>query len=105
MSDERLLSRFCAPCHKIGTRQDWEGDPNVINGTRSWEEKYCIECGAEGEELDEACRDSEAEPEHDWRYDGGDASTGVNPAWICRRCGKVDELDREPPSDDDDIAF
>lgn len=43
----------------------------------------------------------EEEPDHEWRYDGGDESVGVPGAWICRHCGAVD-IDREPPSYDDD---
>lgn len=39
--------------HEIAQRTDWEGDPNVPNGTRSWQTPYCKICGAEGEELDE----------------------------------------------------
>lgn len=41
--------------HELGRRVDWEGDPDVINGTRSWETVYCKACGAEGEELDRPC--------------------------------------------------
>ena len=42
-----------------------------------------------------------ADGDHEWRYDGGDADTGVNGAWICVHCGAVD-IDRDPPSYDDD---
>lgn len=39
--------------------------------------------------------------DHDWHYDGGDQSVGLNPAWVCRGCDATD-TDREPPSYDDD---
>jgi hypothetical protein len=37
-----------------------------------------------------------------WEYDAGDSSVGVNAAWVCIACGNVD-INREPPSHDDDI--
>lgn len=37
----------------------------------------------------------------DWKYDGGDASIGINPGWECQTCGAID-VDREPPSDPED---
>ncbi len=43
----------------------------------------------------------ESDMDHDWHYDGGDYSVGINPGWECRTCGEVD-TDREPPSYDDD---
>lgn len=48
------------------------------------------------------CAIGTPDEDHDWRYDGGDESVGVPAVWICRHCGKVDERDREPPSDDYD---
>jgi hypothetical protein len=39
--------------------------------------------------------------DHDWHYDGGDYSVGINPGWVCAACDEVD-TDREPPSYDDD---
>lgn len=39
---------------------------------------------------------------HEWDYDAGDPTTGVNAAWICKACGHVDDK-TEPPTDDDDI--
>ena len=41
------------PKHEVAFRRDWMGDPDVINGTVSWDTPYCKVCGAEGEELDE----------------------------------------------------
>jgi len=38
----------------------------------------------------------------EWLFDGGDASTGINSAWVCQICGMVN-ADREPPSYDDDV--
>lgn len=40
--------------------------------------------------------------DHDWLYDGGDPSTGINPAWVCRTCDAVN-VDMRPPSYDDDV--
>lgn len=34
----------------------------------------------------------------DWMYDAGDASTGVNAAWVCQKCGAYDDQ-RDPPED------
>lgn len=42
--------------HDVARRVDWEGDPGVINGTRSWEVEYCKACGAEGDELAGPCK-------------------------------------------------
>ena len=28
-------------------RIDWDGDPNVINGTRTWTTLVCLDCGRE----------------------------------------------------------
>ena len=44
------------------------------------------------------------EDDHDWRYDGGDSETGINGAWICQHCGKVD-VDREPPGEDPQDSY
>lgn len=38
----------------------------------------------------------------DWLFDSGDPATGVEPAWVCQKCGAVD-INKEPPSHDDDI--
>lgn len=46
------------------------------------------------------CRDGTPDEDHDWHYDGGDYSVGINPGWICRSCDKVD-TDRPPPTDED----
>ena len=40
--------------------------------------------------------------DHDWRYDGGDYSTGINPGWVCQLCDAVN-TEWAPPSYDDDV--
>jgi hypothetical protein len=37
---------------------------------------------------------------HDWEYDGGDDSVGINGGWICKICGALN--DEPPPEDDHD---
>jgi hypothetical protein len=39
--------------HDWTHRWDWDGDPNVINGTRTWKTVVCRWCGVEQQELDE----------------------------------------------------
>ena len=39
------------------------------------------------------------EDDHDWEYDPGDYSVGINPGWICTACGAID-VDSPPPEDD-----
>lgn len=51
---------------------------------------------------DDPCQDKAEREICAWEYDGGDSSTGVNAAWVCALCGKFD-VNREPPSHDDDI--
>lgn len=36
-----------SPDHDWEERVDWEGDPNVINGTRTWKVLVCRVCGEE----------------------------------------------------------
>lgn len=48
------------------------------------------------------CMDGTPDEDHDWFYDGGDPDTGLYPGYVCRYCGKVDERDRDPPSDPDE---
>ena len=45
------------------------------------------------------CRIGTPEEDHDWQYVGGDPSVGIGDGWVCQACGKVDESDREPPSE------
>src|SRR4051794_17072170 len=39
--------------HDWEMRTDWDGDPNVINGTRTWQTPVCRRCGIEQQELGE----------------------------------------------------
>lgn len=38
--------------HDWTTRTDWDGDPGVINGTRTWQTVVCSRCGIELLEID-----------------------------------------------------
>ena len=40
------------------------------------------------------------ECDHDWLYDGGDQSVGINGAWVCQKCG-AEDCESEPPSEED----
>lgn len=46
------------------------------------------------------CAIGTPDEDHDWVYDGGEPDVGLFGCYVCRQCGKVDESDREPPSDD-----
>lgn len=50
------------------------------------------------------CAIGTPDEDHDWHFVGGDSSVGVSDAWVCRACGKVDETDMEPPSEEDDYG-
>lgn len=38
-----------------------------------------------------------AEDEHDWDYDAGDSSVGIEAGWVCKNCGAIHD---GPPPDD-----
>lgn len=42
-----------APDHEWEMRTDWMGDPDVINGTVSWQVAVCRWCGIEQQEIDD----------------------------------------------------
>lgn len=46
------------------------------------------------------CAIGTPEEDHDWVYDAGEPDVGLNGCYVCRACGKVDQTDREPPSDE-----
>lgn len=37
--------------HNWTMRTDWDGDPGVINGTRTWQTVVCSQCGTEQQEV------------------------------------------------------
>jgi hypothetical protein len=39
--------------HDWEMRTDWDGDPGVINGTRTWQTPVCRRCGIERQEIEE----------------------------------------------------
>jgi hypothetical protein len=45
--------------HDWSLETDWDGDPNVINGTRSWKVFRCHKCGDERGATYEEIRDYE----------------------------------------------
>lgn len=47
--------------HDWQLETDWDGDPDVINGTRSWNVFRCRKCGNEREATREEVREYEAE--------------------------------------------